>query len=387
MNAAGAELSGMAAFDSRVFFYSPAFSGQQKDTYYPSFMLQPELRHALNGDRDRLSLIPFVRVDPEDGSRNHWDIREMKWLHVGDGWDMSLGVGKVFWGVTESRHLVDIINQTDLVEDIDQEEKLGQPMANVNLVSDYGTFSVYAMPRFRERTFENFRNRLRFELPIDDRHPHYESSLGVWHPDFAVRWSHTLGEWDIGIAQFWGTGREPTFDLSLDDPYAPRLIPRYDIINQTSVDLQFTHDAWLWKLEALTRGGQGRRFAAVTAGVEYTFSNAFDSGVDLGLLTEYSYDGRDRNPTVAPPTPFDNDVFFGLRLGFNDEQDTQLLAGSVQDLGTGAKFVNLEASRRVGEAWKVELKARFFMDAPQKDFVLYGFRRDDYVQLRIARYF
>ena len=44
---------------------------------------------------------------------------------------LLVGAAKVFWGTAESRHLVDIINQTDAVEDIDEEDKLGQPMVKV----------------------------------------------------------------------------------------------------------------------------------------------------------------------------------------------------------------------------------------------------------------
>jgi hypothetical protein len=45
-------------------------------------------------------------------------VRELNWIHQAETWSLLAGVGKVFGSVTESRHLVDIINQTDLVEDI-----------------------------------------------------------------------------------------------------------------------------------------------------------------------------------------------------------------------------------------------------------------------------
>jgi len=54
-----------------------------------------------------------------------------------------------FWGVTEFQHLVDIINQTDLVENIDTEDKLGQPMINLALINDWGTVDLFIMPYFR----------------------------------------------------------------------------------------------------------------------------------------------------------------------------------------------------------------------------------------------
>ncbi len=383
----GVELSALTVFDSRIFFYKPAFLTQQGTTYYPSFMLQPELRDSYNQNSDRLSFIPFIRLDLNDKSRSHWDIREMKWLHIGNRWDITAGVGKVFWGVTESRHLVDIINQSDLVENINQEEKLGQPMINVNFTRDYGTFSAYLLPWFRERRFEMYNDRLRFAIPIDNSNPHYDSPLKSWHQDFALRWYHSIGKVDIGIGQFWGTSRESTFDLSVANPLNPMLVPRYNIINQTSLDMQMSQENWLLKLEAITREGQGKRFAAVTTGFEYTISNTYDSGIDIGLLGEYQYDGRDKNPTVAPPLPFYNGAFFGIRLNLNDENDTQFKGGSVQDLATKANYINIEASRRLGATWKVEVNARFFMDAPPSDFVLNGLLRDDYFQLRLAKYF
>ena len=47
---------------------------------------------------------------------------------------MRLGLRKVYWGVTESQHLVDVINQTEGVENLDGEDKLGQPMLNLALI-------------------------------------------------------------------------------------------------------------------------------------------------------------------------------------------------------------------------------------------------------------
>jgi hypothetical protein len=97
--------------------------------------------------------------------------------------------------------------------------------------------------------------------------------------------------------------------------------------------MQITQEAWLWKLEALTSGGQSKRFAAVVAGFEYTFFDMGHQGIDLGLLAEYLYDGGDSNPSKASPTPYNNDVFLGMRLALNDTQNTELLMGMVQDLG------------------------------------------------------
>jgi hypothetical protein len=378
-----AEWSGFAAVDVRLFPEAALFPEQNDKFISPSVMLQPEFRHEWNSGTDRLTVIPFGRYDSLDKNRSHWDVREFNWLHQDNNWDIRAGVGKVFWGVTESRHLVDIINQTDFVENINSEEKLGQPMVNLNISSDYGNFSLFYLPYFRERTFPAPRGRVRFSLPVDEDNPEF-NGVNHWHQDFAGRWSRTFGDWDIGVAYFRGVGREPRLTPRFDNgPIPTALTPTYDLINQTSLDVQGALGNWLLKLEAFTRGGQGKRFAAVVGGFEYTHYGIADRNADLGLLMEYLYDGRDQ---TAPPTPFNNDLYVGARLALNDEQNSQMLVGVTVDLETQATVLSIEASRRIGDKWRIELEARLFKNIPPTD-ILTGMRQDDYVQLRIARFF
>ena len=391
------EWSGSAGLDLRLFAESPALAGQNSSVASPSVYVQPEFRYHWNDDSDRLTAIPFARYDSLDNNRSHWDVREFNWLHKGDGWNLQTGVSKVFWGVTESRHLVDIVNQSDYVENINSEEKLGQPMVNLNLpTSGWGNFNLMYLPYFRERTFQANNGRLRFILPVDTRHPDF-NGRDNWHPDFAVRWSKTLADWDVGIAHFRGLSREPRLVPFFPDgtSFSARelptsLIPTYDLINQTSLDVQGALGNWLLKLEAMTRGGPFSRFAAVVAGFEYTHYGIFESSADLGLLMEYQYDGREKfsltKATNTLPTSFDNDVFFGSRLSLNDESNTQMLAGVIVDLNTQATLVSVEASRRLGDQWKLELESRLFKNVPATD-ILGGLSKDDYVQLRLIRFF
>lgn len=397
------ELSGFVGADLRYYPEPAKFPDQDGYSVSPSLLLQPELRQSWNEDEDRLTFVPFLRLDAHDDHRTHFDVRELNWFHTGGSWDLRVGVGKAFWGVVESRHLVNIINQNDGVEDIDEEDKLGQPMVNLNLSHDWGNLSLFILPGFRERTFPDREARLRGGLFVDtDRalfvdpdRAEFESAAEEWHVDYAARWSHTIGDWDIGVAHFWGTSREPRL---IPTPTPPRqeplfLVPRYDIINQTSVDLQVTKGSWLWKIEALTRGGHGDRFGALVAGFEYTLYGLFDTPADMGLLSEYLYDGRDPininrvEPPVAPVTIFDNDLFLGTRLALNDAQSTELLLGATVDLDTQASVFIIEGSRRLGDAWRVEIEGRLFANVPDSDIGLIGIEDDGYLQLRIARFF
>jgi len=135
----------------------------------------------------------------------------------------------------------------------------------------------------------------------------------------------------------------------------------------------------LWKLEAITRSGQGDPFNALTGGFEYTFTNAWDSNTDLGVLFEYLFDSRGSSTS----TPFEDDIFLAARLALNNAQGTEMLAGAVLDRETGATFINVEGSRRLGDRWKLNVELRAFVGVLEND-PFFGFRNDDHIQLELV---
>ena len=373
------ELSGYILVEGRLFFEDPLFPEQKKNN--TSVAIQPEYYHEWeNGSSFAATL--FARIDSADSERTHFDIRELNYLWLNDLWELRVGIGKVFWGVTEFVHLVDIINQTDLIEDIDGEDKLGQPMINLSIPRDWGTIDMFVLPYFRERTYPGPNGRLRSSPVVDTGSPVYESSDEERHTDFAVRYSHSVGDWDFGVYNFNGTGREPTLLPSLNESGVPVLIPFYHQINQTGIDLQAVKGSWLWKLEAIYRIGQGDDFIAVEGGFEYSFVNMAQTGVDLGVIGEYAYDDRGDDAT----TPFQNDAIFGLRLALNDAASSELLAWFSQDLKNSSHTLGLEVSRRFGDNWLLFFEARALIDPPE-DGLLYSMRDDDFVRLELAYYF
>lgn len=377
------EFSGHVELETRIFPNNPAFSEQEDRVISPSIAVQPEFRFEWNDGRDRLTAAPFFRFDLDDDERTHGDIRALNWTHRADNWDVLAGIGRVFWGVAESRHLVDVINQVDLVENLDEEDRLGQPMVNVNFFTDMGSIGLFVLPGFRERTFADNEARLRGPREILVNDPRYDSGAEQYHVDFAARWWHTVGGLDLGVAHFHGTGREPRLVSEMRGSKAV-FVPFYDQIDQTSIDAQLTVGDWLLKLEGLTRTGQGDRFFASVAGFEYTLTGFAGSRVDLGLLAEHHYDGRD-DPALL--STFDRDFFVGVRLGLNDPQSTEILASAIVDQSNQSTLLNVEAERRIGESWKIEMEARFFVNVDDSEPVLSGIQRDDHVLLRLSRFF
>ena len=372
--------AGNVELQSRLFARDALWPGQGSQAAQLSLAATAELRWRNAEGDQRASIIPFLRRDSVDEERNLVDLQEAYWAWESDSIELLAGVNTVFWGVTESAHLVDIVNQTDAAGDIDGEDKLGQPMVNLTWQQDWGLLSAYVMPYFRERNYPGVDGRLRTPLPVDSDRAVYESSRDEYHVDVALRYSHYIGDIDVGLSVFSGTSREPRL-IPADD--APVLLPHYDQIDQFGVDLQYTRDAWLWKLEAIARNGYSETFAAAVGGFEYTFYQVAQSGADIGVLLEYQYDGRNE---LEPFTTADNDVFAGLRLALNDTQDTSLLAGIAYDTVTGETFFNVEAERRIGNSISLEVRMRAFSGAGPQDMT-YAVVRDDYVQIRLAKYF
>lgn len=372
------EFSGNIALENRYFLNEGIYPGQHRN--YLSLSFQPEYLIEWQGGNRSIKFTGFGRIDQFDERRTHFDIRELYYQMVKSNWELSIGLKKVFWGVTESVHLVDIINQTDVVESFDGEQKLGQPMVHFSYLSNFGTFDFFAMPYFRTRQFPGLEGRLRTPFILERDASVFESSAEEYRPDFAIRWSHYIGAFDFGISHFNGTGREPITFVTDNTGTNFRLF--YGIINQTGIDLQATTGPVLWKFESVVRRTEVLDMFALAAGLEYTFGNVFNSGLDIGLVGEYLYDDRDELAFSS----LQNDIFLATRLAFNDTQSTEILFGAIFDRDHSSKLISLEGNRRIGNSWKGTIEARLFNDIAQPEFI-YFIREDSFLQFSLARYF
>lgn len=374
-------LRGYIEPELRVFTQN-ASSPRQKDTT-ASVAGEITVQYLPESNDRSFVFTPFARLDQRDGERSHWDIREARLAFYGSDWEVRAGFDKVFWGVTEAVHLVDTINQVDLMEDpIKQEVKLGQPMIRLRSMQSFGTFEAFLLPWFRERNFPGPDGRPATDIPVERKLTAYESGAGEWHQDFAGRYSNTFGEFDLGLSYFQGTARDPVLLPALDGGGNLVLAPFYPQKKQASLDLQATFGPWLWKLEGYGRRELGENYGAVTGGIEYSFYGVFGSEGDLGTVVEYAYDTRGMNQR----NPYQNDAFFALRWAANDAASTSVLAGTTVDTETGALGFRLQGERRIAENYRLSLEGHFFTNVPQQDPV-YSVSDDDYLQIRIARFF
>ena len=372
------EIRGNVGVEAR-YFPSTALDPEQTDQQV-ALTAETEFYWDVGDNGNSFTFKPFVRLDSQDKERHQFDVREFNYLHVGEDWELRAGISKVYWGVTETLHLVDIINQTDTLQSFDGEDKFGQPMINLSLIKDWGTIDAFILPGFRERKFSDKEGRIRSFIAIDDK-ALYESSAEQKHIDLAARWSHSIDDWDIGLSWFKGTSREPGFVMNQQ---GDKLQAYYPQISQYATDIQYIYESWLWKLEAITRQGDKiNNYSAFVGGFEYSLIGIFDSIYDLGIVAEYAFDDR-KNALVNSNQ---NDLAIAGRWALNDAESTEVLAGIRQDLDYEySRTFFVEASTRIGDSCKVSLDAWFF-SATDKQELSYSVRRDDFIQLDFSYYF
>jgi hypothetical protein len=405
--AADFEVSGYVGLEWREHFEEGQFNTNDTEQANRQVGLtaEPEMVWSLADGEHTIVFKPYARIDSEDDERTHADIRELSWMTYGDDWELTTGLSRVYWGVAESQHLVDIVNQTDFVEAPDGEDKLGQPMIKLSLIRDWGTVDSFILPGFRERTFPGEEGRFRTALPMDTDDAQYQAGEEDAHVDYAVRWSHTIEDYDIGLSWFNGTSRDALFSPARSNPtdiVPTKLTPFYAQINQLGLDLQATLDSWLWKFEAiyrsyddsvknsfdelgkLTQSDFGvEDFTAATGGFEYTFYGPFETIWDWGILAEHQYDSREDGSIAIGQ----NDFFVGSRIAFNDVASSEVLAGISQDLDSSdTRTLFVELATRLNEGLKLNVDVFLPMTGDDEN-LSYQFKQDDYVQISLNYYY
>jgi hypothetical protein len=347
------------------------------------------------GPRGEVLIELLGRYDQVDDQRSYIDPQRAHVAYFGDLVSLTGGVLNETWGVLELENIVDIVNQRNIVEDFRADAKLGQPGIKLGLpIFRFGQADLYYLPFPRKRPFAGEDGRFQFALPVDDDDAFYESSADAdrerWAEQWAARSQFLFGDLEAAISHFYGTSRDPSFDVILDGATPVALSPDYDQINQSGVELRAIALGNILKAEAFRRTDkdpleEADAIYGAAAGVEREFVRVFGSDMALTLFGEYYFDNRSRTGDEVAAVSLENDVFVGGRLAFNDLSDTQAILTSTLDVDTQATILALELQRRFGTQLQVNLKGETFIDVAD-DAGLTTFQNDHRVVLR-ARYY
>lgn len=397
------------------YYPSKGLLAEQK-TLFGSLAFSPQFDWRDKGRKHNVNVELFGRASYKNGNRSHADIREAFYLYAGDGWQIQAGISRVFWGVVESNHIVDVINQSDVLESVSGDEKLGQPMLSVGIEQAWGNLDLFLLPYFRKLEFPDGPERFRLGLSglndnfrFSDKDVFYQSSQEEKHVDVALRWSHYWGGLDVAVSAFSGTSRDPLPILSSLDLSAPSAVfsAYYEQMHQLGIELQYIYDAWAFKYESASRWQASGNYHNIVSGFEYTFSDIAASDIDVGLLMEYLWHNRDdisiekpslrvlssgEAPEKVPKvpsnylSPFDNDIFLGMRFALNNINGSYFLAGVIIDADDQTTAASFEGSTRLVDNLNLSLNVYVFSNA-SKESAFYAFRKDDQIELKLQWYF
>lgn len=371
------------AIEAWIFPESPLYKGQEHNNY--SIAFEPEIYFEW-AEGSNIVFRPFMRLDSEDSNRSHIDIREGIYSWYGEDWETSIGIGQVFWGVTESKNLVDIINQFDAVDDPLFKTKLGQPLMNLTLIRDSGYYEFFILPYFRERTSPGKKGRLRLDPEFSKSTTKFEGG-SKWTPELALRWSNSIGSYDLSAHSFLGYARAPSIDVNLVDGKL-KYEPNYQRVRQIGGTVQKAIGPTLYKMEWLAKHGQkdanfrrGGYFASVI-GLEHTLYQAIGDNGDLGFLLEYNFDSRRSRASDI----MQDDIFVAARLSLNDSKDTQMLLGSIIDLDGDGQIYQVDFGRRINDSLTFGIQGAIYQNG-RPGSNLYVLRQDSWLEINFKQYF
>jgi len=356
--------------------------GMYKNTkqYEGSLGINPEFKAFWDESKSVFSFTPYIFLSTPDNEKTHVDVRELSYTNTFGKFILKAGISTVYWGANGSRLLVDIVNQTDIVLNIEGGDKLGQPMLSLSHQWDIGRLDLFILPYFRERTFNGVEGRPRGQLFVDQNSALYEHEDEERHIDYAGRFLVQLGKLDLGISHFRGTDRTPQYVLAANQS---SLRPFYVQGHQTGLDFKYSYESLLVKYEGIFNNAHTTNsYLAQTLGFEYTIYK-FYNGVDINLFYEHIYDDRGESSAAI----FNNHSVIGGRIYFNDKKSTEFLFAPSFYNRTG----HLETIRaRIGQMltkhikWELEVNT---ISSRKKTLLLYPLRKDDFFEARLRYFF
>ncbi len=312
------------------------------------FRARSDLTNTLSYD---LRLYGSKNIGGADSGYLDPTVAKLTW-HRGN-WEVVLGSDLVFWGVAESRNVVNFVNQRDQIRDIMNDQGLGQQMVALRHFGSSFTVEGFILPGFRELDFGADGRRWGLGMPVDDSRSTFESKSGRWNVDYALRLSGTVDDLEYGLSAFNGTLRQPEFRF---DAETSSLIPHYGQGQYFGLDLQYTQGSSLLKFEGnYLASNENEDYLALVYGIEYVLGSAFGMGWETTLFAEHNLDSRDNDA----PSVYQNDLFVGTRINFANANDTELRFGTMIDMDYGGILGSIRLNTRLAGQMRLETEYIF----------------------------
>ena len=123
------KLYGLVQPEFSIFTNGDGKHHQSKNNY--SFFTKGNFISYLDERDAKITISAIARYDEKDSERRYIDFQKLKYEQYFENYTFKIGNEIIFWGVNESFNIIDIINQSNLAEDMTGTKKLGQPLLSL----------------------------------------------------------------------------------------------------------------------------------------------------------------------------------------------------------------------------------------------------------------
>jgi hypothetical protein len=318
-------------------------------------------------------------------------------LMVEDAWagwrnnrfEIKAGVQTLNWSAAEAFHPTDMINARNLDSNVENAEKIGEPMVTMRLRFLNGGLTGYYMPLRMAPRFPSASSRLTPYSGVHLAKAQWSDSNGLVDADdfsnqYAFRLDQTIGQGDLALHYVAHNDRLlPAIAL---DATTLSPTPVFPFVQRFGGSLVQALGDWLIKVEVdhilveamnvgdslnLVQGPPGDH-TVVAAGLEYGWS--YDSGAEGSLIVESQVlilpggSEQERNQMG----PFQRDALLGYRHSLNDEMGTEIMLGMILDVERPGEYLGSFSYRtRLSDVWQVHAQLRTIRATDELSF-LYG---------------
>lgn len=314
----------------------------------------------------------LARLDALDDDRNIVSLEEAYGAFTAGPFTLRLGSQILNWSATEAFHPADVMNSRNFDSDLENLEKLGEPMVEAELQFLQGAISLYYMPfRIAPKQVPNS-SRLSFvprafdlgdELWVDRDG---KKSDEDFFPQAAVNLSQTIGPADISLQVIDSADRQqPSFTF---DPVNQEVRPTYHSVTHVGLTYVQVIGGLIIKLEAARRNfydvapEESDDILDVTevpdheqlaGGLEYGWTTA--GGHDATVIAEGQVVGlREDSATRRQLSPLQNDVLFAFRYAWNDLKSREFVAVFISDVERPYEYVVAgRYGQRLSDTWSI----------------------------------
>ncbi|WP_199610179.1 hypothetical protein [Flocculibacter collagenilyticus] len=313
----------------------------------------------------------FANWNDADEARRYIDIRKANLYFRKNDFTFGAGVDTFFWGVSESINVVNVMNQSDLMESLDGKVKLGQTFVSVSNRFSNGDISFYYLPEFRAITFPE---RPSYGLPIAD-HDQYEDDKK--DGGFAARGLFYYDQFEFAVSYFKGTRRSPI--LMRQSPSSPLLTPYYLQTENMMFDGVYLSEDFTLKLEAKAGKELNNGFTTANLGIEYPSYLFADYIEEVTFIAEYVFDDR----KLTAETHGQNDLFIGAKFDFGDTNQGRVRFLYSYDFDYSGQYAELSYQYRLNDYVRVKAKVMKVLTAEPTDQRLYALTGEEFAKFSL----